>query len=175
MNEHDQNKHVLTQLLNARIAAKAAAGGDADKEAKHEKSFSTFLAGIRPKIVQAAEGDPHNPTAICNVARLREHGDNAPEEAERLYVSALAADPSHVYTLTSFARFRSVHGDANGAAELYAQARASDPGDPDVLFEWASLLVASFQDLEGAKSLINDMVAISPKYKDHKLVKLLNE
>ena len=64
-------------------------------------------------------------------------------------------------------------GEIDEAEAYYLRCVECDDRCVDAMFNWATLKLHDRQDLDACRVLINQIVVIEPKLKDHKLVKAL--
>ena len=95
------------------------------------------------------------------------------EEAEEAYRHAAKLDNTHVDSMNNLAMILQARGDLDEAEAFYMRCVEVDPAFVDAMFNWATLKLHDRQDLDACRVLINQIVVIEPKLKDHKLVKAL--
>lgn len=158
-------------------AAETLEGGEdsAEKKARKEKvewAFESLIAESRAFFQGAVERDPSDPDAKFRLGNFYQTlGKNS--EAEACYRECAALDSKHVDAMNNLALLLQDAGEIDEAEAYYLRCVECDDRCVDAMFNWATLKLHDRQDLDACRVLINQIVVIEPKLKDHKLVKAL--
>jgi predicted Zn-dependent protease len=136
---------VLDRLVARNPRRPAALAARADSRAA-----AGDLAGARADLDQAVAVDPHSPNLRARAARLAwDRGECAAARAHWRVV--LRYRPDAVEAYTGFARAARECGDAGDAVPLLREALLRQPGQPDLLFLLADLLLDAGQAAEAGR------------------------
>lgn len=153
-------------------AAEAPDGGGEARVKKIEWAFDALIAQSRDMFANAVKDSPEDPEAHYRLGNFYQTLEKL-EDAEGCYRAAAALDSSHVDAMNNLALILQEKGDVDEAEAYYLRCVEVDDKCVDAMFNWAALKLHHRQDLDACRVLINQIVAIQPSLKDHKLVKAL--
>ncbi len=163
-------KAARREALEAADALETAARSA--RRAKVEAAFDALIAQSRDFFLGAVDAAPEDADARFRLGNFYQTLEKF-EEAEEAYRHAAKLDNTHVDSMNNLAMILQARGDLDEAEAFYMRCVEVDPAFVDAMFNWATLKLHDRQDLDACRVLINQIVVIEPKLKDHKLVKAL--
>jgi len=168
-------------LKSARREAMKAArdGGGAEsiadpdaRVAKIEWAFDSLIAQSRDVFTAAVRANPEDPEAHFRLGNFYQTLEQF-DDAEGCYRTAATIDSRHIDAMNNLALILQEKGAIDEAEAYYLRCVEVDDQCVDAMFNWATLKLHHRQDLDACRVLINQVVAIQPNLRDHKLVKAL--
>ena len=138
-----------------------------------EQQFEERFEYIEKLLMRAFEIDEKEPRALAHYAALlhekvlRTREDDDADHAERMYMSAIMADPSRVQALSGFGNFEmTVRRDADRAELLFRTALEYDVEHCDTLCNYAVLLGATGCKNAAAEDMFRRAIQSNPSNVD---------